>query len=44
MFLGLMVVSYKLVLDVKCLFYFNIVLLLFLIYYGYVYYDDYVLF
>lgn len=44
MFLGLMVVSYKLVLDVKFLFYFNIVLLLFLIYYGYVYYDDYVLF
>lgn len=44
MSLGPMAVSYKLASDVKCLSYFNTVLLLFLIHYCYVHYDDQVLF
>lgn len=41
---ALMAVSYKLASDVKFLSYFNTVLLLFLIHYCYVHYDDQVLF
>lgn len=44
MSLGPVAVSYKLASDVKFLSYFNTVLLLFLIHYGYVHYDDHVLF
>lgn len=44
MSLGPMAVSYKLASDVKFLSYFNTVLLLFLIHYCYVHYDDHVLF